>query len=159
MGWGLGAFAVGALIGAALWRPGYGYGYGYPAYGYGYPAYGYGYGYPAYRRLSGLWLRLRFPVRIRRRLLSGLLRLCLSAVTPGAAGGLSVSLAIARFRLGSNGKRRALPQSATQRSVVCIGGLRPAAWPTCDGPAHSVSFSIVPARYCYFTSGRTYGSF
>ena len=48
LGWGLGAFAVGALIGAALWRPAYGYGYGYPAYGYGYPAYGYGYGYPAY---------------------------------------------------------------------------------------------------------------
>src|SRR5260370_27192113 len=56
-GWGLGAFAIGALIGAALWRPAYsyrypayGYGYGYPAYGYGYgyPAYSYGYGYPSY---------------------------------------------------------------------------------------------------------------
>ena len=49
-GWGLGGLAVGALIGAALTRPYYGYGYGYPAYGYGYgyPAYSYGYGYPAY---------------------------------------------------------------------------------------------------------------
>ena len=56
-GFGFGAFAIGALIGAALWRPAYsyyypayGYGYGYPTYGYGYgyPAYSYGYGYPAY---------------------------------------------------------------------------------------------------------------
>ena len=41
-GWGpaIGGFAVGALIGSALARPYYGY--GYPAY------YGYGYGYPAY---------------------------------------------------------------------------------------------------------------
>jgi hypothetical protein len=53
-GWGgwwgpaIGGFAVGALIGSALARPYYGYGYGYPAYyGYGYPAY-YGYGHPAY---------------------------------------------------------------------------------------------------------------
>jgi hypothetical protein len=45
-GWGLGGLAAGLLIGAALARPAYGY--GYPAYGYGYPAYGYGYGYPAY---------------------------------------------------------------------------------------------------------------
>jgi hypothetical protein len=59
----LGAFAIGALIGAALWRPAYsyyypaygyyptyGHGYGYPAYayGYGYPAYTYGYAYPSY---------------------------------------------------------------------------------------------------------------
>jgi hypothetical protein len=44
---GLGGFALGALIGAALTRPYYGYGYGYPSY-YGYPAYSYGYGYPAY---------------------------------------------------------------------------------------------------------------
>ena len=52
MGWGLGAFAVGALIGAALWRPAYGYGYGYPAYGYGYGSpYGYGGGY--YRAYYG----------------------------------------------------------------------------------------------------------
>jgi hypothetical protein len=59
-GWGLGGLAIGALIGAALTRPYYAYGYGYPAYGYGYgypaysygysyPAYSYGYGYPAYR--------------------------------------------------------------------------------------------------------------
>jgi hypothetical protein len=47
-GWGLGGLAAGLLIGAALSRPAYAYGYGYPAYGYGYPAYGYGYGYPAY---------------------------------------------------------------------------------------------------------------
>jgi hypothetical protein len=46
-GWGLGGLAIGALIGAALAGPAYGYGYGYPAYGYGYPVY-YGYGYPAY---------------------------------------------------------------------------------------------------------------
>jgi hypothetical protein len=31
LGWGIGAFAIGALIGAALWRPAYAY---YPAYGY-----------------------------------------------------------------------------------------------------------------------------
>src|SRR5260370_1586126 len=47
-GWGLGAFAIGALIGAALWRPAYSYRYPAYSYGYGYPAYGYGYGYPAY---------------------------------------------------------------------------------------------------------------
>ena len=35
---GLGSFA----LGAALARPGYGYGYAYPAYGNAYPAYGYG---------------------------------------------------------------------------------------------------------------------
>jgi hypothetical protein len=48
--WGpaIGGFAVGAVIGSALARPYYGYGYGYPAsYGYGYPAY-YSYGYPRY---------------------------------------------------------------------------------------------------------------
>src|ERR1700720_1301836 len=47
-GWGpaIGGFALGALIGRALARPYYGYGYGYPAY-YSY-GYGYGYGYPAY---------------------------------------------------------------------------------------------------------------
>jgi hypothetical protein len=40
--------AAGAIIGSALARPYYGYGYGYPAYGYAaYPAYGYA-GYPAY---------------------------------------------------------------------------------------------------------------
>jgi hypothetical protein len=37
-GWGLGAFALGAVVGSALARPYY----GYPYYGYGY------YGYPAY---------------------------------------------------------------------------------------------------------------
>jgi hypothetical protein len=46
-GWGWGGvglgLAAGALVGAALTAPYYGYGYGY-----GYPAYGYGYGYPAY---------------------------------------------------------------------------------------------------------------
>jgi len=57
-GWGLGGLALGLFIGAALSRPAYAYGYGYPAYsyGYGYPGYGYpaysyasyGYGYPAY---------------------------------------------------------------------------------------------------------------
>lgn len=53
--WGpaLGGFAIGAIIGGALARPYYGYGYGSYGYGYGYPAYGYYaptyYGYaPAY---------------------------------------------------------------------------------------------------------------
>ncbi len=47
-GWGpaIGGFAVGALIGSALARPYYGYGYA-PYYSYGYPAY-YSYGYPSY---------------------------------------------------------------------------------------------------------------
>jgi hypothetical protein len=49
-GWGLGAFALGAFVGAALARPAYAY---YPAYSYGYayPAYSYGYGgyYGGYR--------------------------------------------------------------------------------------------------------------
>jgi len=58
-GWGFGAFAIGALIGAALWRPAYSY--YYPAYGYGYPAYGYG-GY--YRPYYGGYYRAyaRYPV-------------------------------------------------------------------------------------------------
>ena len=51
--WALGGLALGAVVGSAIARPYYGYGYGYPAYSYGYPAYGYGYpaysyGYPAY---------------------------------------------------------------------------------------------------------------
>ena len=45
-GWGLGGLAAGALVGAALTAPYWGYGGGY---GYGYPSYGYGYGYPGYR--------------------------------------------------------------------------------------------------------------
>jgi hypothetical protein len=48
-GWGLalGGFALGAVVGSAIARPYYEY--GYPAYSYGYPPYGYGsYGYPAY---------------------------------------------------------------------------------------------------------------
>jgi hypothetical protein len=53
-GWGLGGLAAGLIIGAALSRPAYAYGYGYPAYsyGYGYPSYGYGYGYPSYSYAS-----------------------------------------------------------------------------------------------------------
>jgi hypothetical protein len=52
-GWGLGGLAAGALVGAALTAPWWGYsstGYGYPAYGYGYgyPGYGSGYGYGGY---------------------------------------------------------------------------------------------------------------
>src|ERR1700746_3944992 len=51
-GWGVGAFAVGAPIGAAWWRPAYSYYYPaysyYPAYGYGYGYLAYGYGYPSY---------------------------------------------------------------------------------------------------------------
>jgi hypothetical protein len=49
-GWGLfGGAVLGAVVGGAIARSYYGYGYGYPAYSYGYPAYGYGsYGYPAY---------------------------------------------------------------------------------------------------------------
>ena len=45
-GWGVGAFALGAVLGAALARPAYAY---YPAYSYGYayPAYSYGYARPA----------------------------------------------------------------------------------------------------------------
>ena len=52
LGLGVGAFAIGALVGAALARPYYArsyyyypgyYGYAYPAYGYAYPAYSYGY--------------------------------------------------------------------------------------------------------------------
>jgi len=47
LGWGIGALAAGALIGAAIASPytygGYYSGYGYPYSGYGY---GYGYGYP-----------------------------------------------------------------------------------------------------------------
>ena len=37
-GWGLGGLAAGALVGAALTAPYWGYGGGY---GYGYPSYGY----------------------------------------------------------------------------------------------------------------------
>src|SRR5262245_59343164 len=49
-GWGVGAFAIGALVGAALARPYYRSYYYYPgySYGYAYPAYSYGYAYPAY---------------------------------------------------------------------------------------------------------------
>jgi hypothetical protein len=51
-GWGLGGLALGLTIGAALSRPAYAYGYGYPAYSYGYGYPGYGYGYPAYSYAS-----------------------------------------------------------------------------------------------------------
>jgi hypothetical protein len=50
--WGWGGFGVGlaagAIFGAALSAPYYGYGYPAYSYGYGYPAYSYGYSYPAY---------------------------------------------------------------------------------------------------------------
>lgn len=47
-GWGVGALAAGALIGAAIATSPYTYGGYYPYSGYGYPysGYGYGYGYP-----------------------------------------------------------------------------------------------------------------
>jgi len=51
-GWGLGGLAAGLIIGAALSRPAYAYGYGYPAYSYGYGYPNYGYGYPAYSYAS-----------------------------------------------------------------------------------------------------------
>src|SRR5262245_10062 len=66
-GWGVGAFAIGALVGAALARPYYArsyyyypgyYGYAYPAYGYAYPAYSYGYyggPYGYYGDYGGSW--------------------------------------------------------------------------------------------------------
>ena len=53
VGLGLGAFALGGVLGGAAAYPGYGYGYSYPSYGYAYPSYGYsypsyGYSYPSY---------------------------------------------------------------------------------------------------------------
>ena len=51
-GWGLGGLALGLTVGAALSRPAYAYGYGYPAYSYGYGYPGYGYGYPGYSYAS-----------------------------------------------------------------------------------------------------------
>jgi hypothetical protein len=44
LGWGIGALAAGALIGAAIASP-YTYGGYYSGYGYPYSGYGYGYGY------------------------------------------------------------------------------------------------------------------
>ena len=58
MGWGLGAFAVGALIGAALWRPAYGYGSPY-GYGGGYYRAYYGYAYQPSRRVRRAVYRYR----------------------------------------------------------------------------------------------------
>jgi hypothetical protein len=50
--WGWGGsgvgLAAGAIFGAALSAPYYGYGYPAYSYGYGYPAYSYGYSYPGY---------------------------------------------------------------------------------------------------------------
>src|SRR5258708_37887896 len=59
-GWGLGAFALGALIGPALWRPAYGHRYS----GYGEPAHSFRHGYPApgsRYRPPGQDLALRCP--------------------------------------------------------------------------------------------------